>query len=605
MFSRPRLCTLLVCLGLAAGSSAASSLDRVAAESARANELFERAFQDRVDRSPEFQTALGLKTNYGRWDDRSDARAIEDAERALRFLSELKRTVDYRLLDDPTRLSYRLFEYDAERTAQGVRFRHNGYVISQTGGRLTGMTNLLVTTHRIDSKSDAEAYVERLRGFAPALDQVVDELKLQRSRGVVPPRWVFPKAAEVARNIVSGAPFSDTGADSPLWADFKAKVANLADVDEPTRAALRREAQAALVEAVRPAVERVLASWSELERVATDDDGVWKFADGRAYYNFRLEASTTTSLTADEIHRIGLDEVARIQDEMRTVMTRVGFTGDLQAFFRFVREDPQFYLPNTPEGRQTYLDRATAVADDMKARLDTLFLRKPKADLVVKATEPYREKTASKAFYQRPAPNGTRPGMYYVTLYNMREMPTYQLEAIAYHEGVPGHHMQIAIAQELENVPRFRRFGGQIAYIEGWGLYCELLPKEIGLYQDPYSDFGRLAMELWRAVRLVVDTGIHAKRWTRQQAVDYFVNNNPLSEAEAVREIERYIMNPGQATSYKIGMLRILELRDYARKALGSTFDLREFHDVILRDGPLPLDVLEEQVNAWVAAKQT
>jgi uncharacterized protein (DUF885 family) len=605
MFSRPRLCTLLVCLGLAAGSSAASSLDRVAAESARANELFERAFQDRVDRSPEFQTALGLKTNYGRWDDRSDARAIEDAERALRFLSELKRTVDYRLLDDPTRLSYRLFEYDAERTAQGVRFRHNGYVISQTGGRLTGMTNLLVTTHRIDSKSDAEAYVERLRGFAPALDQVVDELKLQRSRGVVPPRWVFPKAAEVARNIVSGAPFSDTGADSPLWADFKAKVANLADVDEPTRAALRREAQAALVEAVRPAVERVLASWSELERVATDDDGVWKFADGRAYYNFRLEASTTTSLTADEIHRIGLDEVARIQDEMRTVMARVGFTGDLQAFFRFVREDPQFYLPNTPEGRQTYLDRATAVADDMKARLDTLFLRKPKADLVVKATEPYREKTASKAFYQRPAPNGTRPGMYYVTLYNMREMPTYQLEAIAYHEGVPGHHMQIAIAQELENVPRFRRFGGQIAYIEGWGLYCELLPKEIGLYQDPYSDFGRLAMELWRAVRLVVDTGIHAKRWTRQQAVDYFVKNNPLSEAEAVREIERYIMNPGQATSYKIGMLRILELRDCARKALGSTFDLREFHDVILRDGPLPLDVLEEQVNAWVAAKQT
>ncbi len=294
----------------------------------------------------------------------------------------------------------------------------------------------------------------------------------------------------------------------------------------------------------------------------------------------------------------------RIQGEMRGILAQLRFDGDLQAFFRFVREDPQFYLPDDEAGRAVYLERSTAVIEDMKTRLDGLFLRQPKADLVVKATEAYREKTAAKAFYQRPAPNGTRPGVYYVTLYNMREMPTYQLEAIAYHEGIPGHHMQIAIAQELEDVPSFRRFGFQTAYIEGWALYCELLPKEIGLYADPYSDFGRLAMELWRAVRLVVDTGIHAKRWTRRQAIDYFVANNPLSESEAAREIERYIMTPGQATSYKIGMIRILELRARARRELGTRFDLREFHDVLLRDGPLPLDILEEQVEAWIAQKR-
>jgi uncharacterized protein (DUF885 family) len=245
-----------------------------------------------------------------------------------------------------------------------------------------------------------------------------------------------------------------------------------------------------------------------------------------------------------------------------------------------------------------------SIVDAMKMRLDVLFVRKPRADMLVKVTEPYREKTAAKAFYQFPAADGSRPGMFYVTLYNMREMPVYQIEAIAYHEGIPGHHMQIAIAQELTDLPRFRKFGGYTAYAEGWGLYCELLPKEAGFYEDPYSDFGRLAMELFRAVRLVVDTGIHAKRWTRQEAIEYFLSNTPQSEPEVVREIERYITNPGQATSYKVGMIKILELRELAARELGAKFDLREFHDVVLRDGSIPLDILEEQVLAWIAANQ-
>jgi uncharacterized protein (DUF885 family) len=239
----------------------------------------------------------------------------------------------------------------------------------------------------------------------------------------------------------------------------------------------------------------------------------------------------------------------------------------------------------------------------MRPRLDELFLRRPRAELVVKATEAFREKSASKAFYEAPAPNGTRPGMFYVTLYRMREMPTYQLDALAYHEGIPGHHMQIAVAQELTALPRFRRFGGFTAHIEGWGLYAERLPKEIGLYADPYADLGRLCAEIWRAVRLVVDTGIHAKRWSRQQAIDYFLANAALSRDEVVREVERYVTRPGQATSYKIGMMKILELREQARRELGGKFDLRAFHDVVLGEGSLPLDVLEEQVRVWIARR--
>jgi len=304
------------------------------------------------------------------------------------------------------------------------------------------------------------------------------------------------------------------------------------------------------------------------------------------------------------IHNLGLAEVERIHGEMRDIMRDVNFDGDLQAFFEFTRVDSQFYYPDTPEGKERYLSEATAWIDDMKARLDTLFLVKPQADLVVKAVEPFREKSAGKAFYQRPAPDGSRPGTYYANLYTMEAMPIYQMEALAYHEGIPGHHMQIAIAQELQGIPKFRKFGGYTAYTEGWGLYAELIPKEIGLYDNPYSDFGRLAMELWRACRLVVDTGIHAKKWTREEAIDYLKRNTPNPESDLVKAIERYVVMPSQATAYKVGMLKILELRERAKQALGEKFDIREFHDVVLKQGPLPLTVLEGQIEMWIAKKQ-
>jgi uncharacterized protein (DUF885 family) len=283
----------------------------------------------------------------------------------------------------------------------------------------------------------------------------------------------------------------------------------------------------------------------------------------------------------------------------------VNFAGSLQEFFDFMEKDPRYYFTNNEEGRQAYLDSATAIIENMKGRLDELFITKPRADLEVKRVEAFREQSAGKAFYYRPAPDGSRPGYYYANLYDMAAMPKYEMEALAYHEGVPGHHMQIAIAQELEGLPKFRTLGGYTAYIEGWGLYCEAIPKEIGLYANPYSDFGRLAMELWRACRLVVDTGIHSKRWTREDGMNYYRKNTAAAEFEVESMVDRHIVIPSQATAYKIGMMKIMDLRNMARQQLGNKFDIREFHDVVLTSGALPLDVLEELVNQWIFEKQS
>ena len=298
---------------------------------------------------------------------------------------------------------------------------------------------------------------------------------------------------------------------------------------------------------------------------------------------------------------MGLDEVARIHTEMREIMRQVNFDGDLKSFFTFMRSDPQFFYPNTDKGRAAYLAEATRVVDDMKSRLDELFYIKPKAEIYVKAVEPFREKSfGTFAYYQGPAPDGSRPGIYYANLYRMENMPKYKLEALAYHEAIPGHHMQIAIGQELEEVPKFRRFGGYTAYTEGWGLYSEFIPKEMGLYSNPYSDFGRLSMELWRACRLVVDTGLHHKRWTREQGIDYLNTNTDSTEESNIKAVERYMVWPGQAVAYKVGMLKILELRENARMALDDQFDIRAYHEVVLGNGAVPLDVLEQLVDKWI-----
>ena len=425
--------------------------------------------------------------------------------------------------------------------------------------------------------------------LTPLFDQLIEQLKIREKKGIIAPKFVFAHVIRDSKNILNGAPFTD-GDDSTLLADFKRKVEKL-ELDDSTKATLIEDAKKALVENVKPGYSKLIAYVEQLEKKADTRDGVWKMPNGEAFFNNALARTTTTDLTSEQIHQLGLDEVARIHDEMRAIMKQVEFKGDLSEFFEFMRNDPQFYYPDTEEGRQRYLTEATALIDDMKTRIDQLFLTKPKAELLVKRVEAFREKSAGKAFYNQPAADGSRPGIYYANLYKMEAMPTYQMAALAYHEGVPGHHMQIALKQELEGIPKFRKFGGYTAYTEGWGLYSELVPKEIGLYQNPYDDFGRLAMELWRACRLVVDTGIHSKKWTREQGIDYYVSNTPNAKSDAVKMVERHIVMPSQATAYKVGMLKILELRQKAKDALADKFDIRQFHDVILSQGPVPLNV--------------
>ncbi|MFN3835264.1 MAG: DUF885 domain-containing protein, partial [Glycocaulis sp.] len=347
----------------------------------------------------------------------------------------------------------------------------------------------------------------------------------------------------------------------------------------------------------------LIATMERHREGAAAGDGAWRLPDGDSYYAARLVNFTTTDLTASQVHELGLANVARIHGEMRGIMDEVGFEGSLQDFFVFMREDDQFYYPNTDEGREAYLADATRLIETINTRLPEYFITLPQHELVVRRVEPFRERSAGKAFYSRPAADGSRPGIYYANLYDMREMPIYQMEALAYHEGNPGHHMQLSIMTDLTDIPAFRRFGGFTAYSEGWGLYTEYLPLEMGYYEDPYSNFGRLAMELWRAARLVVDTGLHDQRWTREEAIEYLIENTPNPEGDAARAIERYVVMPGQATAYMIGMIKILELRESAEERLGDRFDIRMFHEVILRDGAVPLAILEELVDAWVEAE--
>jgi len=578
--------------------------EQIAAESKRANEFFDKNFDDFVVRHPQMASQLGLKTNYDKWDDLSDASNAEDLAFAVQNLAKLKRDFDFAALDPQTQLSWKLFENDVQQNAEGFRFRFHNYPVNQMFGWHAQTPAFLINIHRIDSVSDAEAYIARLNALAKQADQVIANLELRAEKGIVPPKFVFPLVLDACRNVIKGKPFDATETDSTLLADFTKKVTALKDVDQPTRDRLLADANKALLSSFQPAYQKLIAFLEAQEKTAPAEGGAWQFPDGRSYYEFALRRTTTTKLTGDEIHDLGLKEVSRIHGEMGKIKEKVKFKGDLQAFFQFMRTDSQFYLPDTEEGRAEYLKRATIIIDTMRGRLDELFLTKPKADVVVKAVEKFREKSAGKAFYQQPAPDGSRPGMFYVNLAEMKSTPTYELEGLAYHEGIPGHHMQIAIAQELTGVPKFRRMGSRYtAYSEGWGLYTELIPKEMGLYQDPYSDFGRLGLELWRAGRLVVDTGIHHKRWTRQQAIDYLKTNTPNAEDDCVEAINRYIVMPSQATAYKIGMIKILELREKAKKQLGAKFDLRQFHDVVLTNGPVPLETLEELVNTWVKSK--
>ena len=580
-------------------ATAATDVD----QNAEINAFFEEYDAQQLARSPLGKSYRGIKdSDYGKWDDGSDEAEARyyDAERSA--LKEMRARFNPAKLNSENQLSFRLFEKRAARSEAAFKYNDYGYVFDQMNGAQSQIPAFLINIHRVDTKSDARAYVNRLYGIGPAMTQAISQAKARAAKGIMPPKWVFPYVISDARNVISGAPFGD-GPDAPLYADFKGKVAKL-KISQTEKDLLIADAAQALNASVKPAYEALIAEMRAQEKVAGTDDGVWRFPDGAGYYAERLSNYTTTNMTPDQIHNLGLAQVARIHKEMRVVQKKMAVKGDLQAFFKYMRTEPKFYAPETAEGRALYLSETQKAQDAVTPLLPKWFGVLPKAPLVVKAVEAFREKSAGKAFYQRPSPDGSRPGTYYANLYTMADMPLTEVEALFYHEGVPGHHLQLAIQTELKDVPAFRQFGGVTAYSEGWGLYSEKLAKDMGLYTDPARDFGRLQLELHRAIRLVVDSGLHHKRWTREQAIKYVEDNSADAPGGIVKAIERYIIYPGQATAYMVGRLKISELRDKAQKALGKKFDIRGFHDTVLKSGPVPLDVLEEQVDAWIATRK-
>ena len=561
--------------------------------------FLDACFDESVALSPEFMTSLGLKTDYGKLDDYTDAGADKGLALSEDQLKRMKAGFAFDKLNGQSQISWRLFEQSMEQAREGVRWRHYFYQATTNGSPAGDIPIFLINNHRVDGIGDAEAYISRIKDAKRVMTEVSASIRTSAAKGIVPPAFTFGPVEKDALNVLEGQPFSGTE-DSAVWADFKEKVGKLS-VPQGDKDRLLAEGKAALTGPFREGYDIFLKTQKDVQPLAKGNNGAWALPDGQAYYAFRLKTSTTTDMSAQEIHELGLKNLERIQGEMRAIMARVGFKGSLQDFFKTIKTDPKYQYPNTPDGKARYLADAKGYIAQVMKDAPKYFHRLPRAPLEVRAVEEWRQETASVAFYNRPTPDGSRPGIFYVNLADMTQVLKPQIEGIAYHEGAPGHHFQIALAQELQGLPKFRKFGFYGAYTEGWGLYSERLGKEMGYYVDPISDFGRLSLEAWRAVRLITDSGMHAMKWSREKAIEFFRENSMLSERDIVKEIERYLCNPGQATSYMVGQQKILMLREKAKAALGAKFDIRGFHDAVLKDGALPLDVLEQQVDAYVA----
>ncbi len=602
--------TLLSCSGENPGVETTAEVpaaDSAVSESERINAWFEEKNEERLAFSPMELTTLNRKEFY----DQIDQLTLEAAEEQLDWhaatIEEMQQEFDYAALDIETKTSWDTWIYMYERNRGLQNFASQYYIFNQMGGSHSFFPTFMINYHRVDTLSDMEAYISRLHEVGRALEQELEKAQSNAERGVRAPRFAYEIVIDEARKIISGVPFeSEVDSDSAIWSDSQAKIAALVEAGEIDAAAgeeLADQVRTALVNSYQPAYENVIA-WLSRDLDNTDPEplGVWALPEGTDYYNQLLSYFTTTDLTAEEIHQIGLDEVERLTTEMEAVKEEVGFEGDMPAFLDAVSSDSQFYYPNTDEGRQTYLDETNAFYDYIKERLPDYFGILPKAALEVKRVEAFREQDGAPAHYFSSSPDGETPGIYYVHMSDMNANPTYELESTAYHEGLPGHHMQIAIALESETIPEFRRQTSYNAYVEGWALYTEYLAWEMGAYEDPYSNLGRLSNEIWRGVRLVVDTGMHAMGWSKEEAVNYFAAHTLVPIESVIAEINRYLVIPGQATSYKIGMLKILELRERAQEALGEDFDIREFHDVVLSGGALPLDILDRRINNYIEA---
>ena len=575
-------------LALAACLTLTTTIAQGQTESERFHALLEAEWEYTMLEYPETATHTGYEGQNHRWTDRSTA-AIERRKEHLRELLTRVEAIDRAKLNPADRLNYDLYVYGARLDVAGLRFPDEVTPVNQMGGVQQGLAST-ITRMPAATVKQYEDIVARLEAAGARIDQEVRLLERGLELGLTPPAITLRDVAEQVRNQIVDDPMQ-----SPLLEPFAAFPNSISQAD---RDRLMAAAKRAYAEAVKPAYGRMHAFVvNDYVPAARESIGLSELPDGEAWYAHNIELETTTTRTPREIHELGLAEVKRIRGEMHTIIEQVGFEGSFQDFCEFLRTDPQFYFTDAESLLAAYRD----IAKRIDPQLSKLFGTLPRVPYGVIPIPSYAEKSQTTAYYMPGSPQAGRPGYFYANTYALDTRPKWEMEALTIHEAAPGHHIQISIAQELEDVPQFRRWSGPTAFVEGWGLYSESLGEEIGMYQDPYSKFGQLTYEIWRAVRLVVDTGMHALGWTRQEAIDFFAANSSKQLHDITVEIDRYIVWPGQALAYKIGELKIKELRARATHALGENFDLRAFHDACLENGAIPLEVLEGHIDAWIA----
>ena len=550
-------------------------------------ELLDDAWEWQLRENPVFASQLGDRRYNDQWTDIS-IEAIERRQQEQRQLLERLLAIDSTALDETGRLNYDLFRRDLQNDINGNRFRTYLMPVSHRGGVQT----LEATAEglRLQSGRDYEDWLARMDSVDEVIEQTMRLQERGRRAGYMPPKILMERVPpQISAQLVENA------ADSPFYAAFRDMPEAISAEDQER---LRKAARTIIEESIVPAYREYSRYFEETYLPASRDSiGASELPAGQEFYEHRTRVYTTTNMTPDEIHNLGLSEVKRIRTGMQMIIDELEFDGDFADFLEFLRTDPRFYYETPEELFDAYL----ATAKRIDPQLVQLFGKLPRMPYGLRPIPENIAPDTTTAYYSRPAADGSRAGYYYVNLYRPEVRPKYEIEVLTVHEAVPGHHLQIALSQELEDVPEFRKYSGFTAFIEGWGLYSESLGEELGLYKDPYSKFGALTYEMWRAVRLVVDTGIHQKGWTRQQAIDFFKANAAKTELDIVNEIDRYIGNPGQALAYKIGQLKILDLREEAEQALGEDFDIRGFHDQLLGGGALPLEVLETRMKDWLA----
>jgi uncharacterized protein (DUF885 family) len=566
--------------------------------------LYTRVFAAYLMRHPMVLAEMGVlnRVPFGSWRDRlddfSERAEVDEARQAKESLDRLMR-YDRRRMTSEQRLSADVMEWYLRDQVEGEKWRHHGYPVNQMYGFQQILPNFMLNTQPLHDARDARSYVRRVAAFPLAFDQTIERVKIREAAGVMPPRFVLREVRdEMLRFIDRPARQND------LYTHFAAGLDSLRDVSANERRRLLGDLERTLTDTVTPAYHRMIAVIAHQESLATDDDGVWKLPDGDAYYDYMLRHHTTSNLPADSIHALGLREVERLQTQMRGLMSRLPVhAGTFAEQLRQIRHDPAFGFPPGDEGRRQILARYQEILADASRRCDSLFDVRPRGTLRVERTPVFMEATVGGAYYNTGAIDGSRPGVFYTNLKDPTATRRPDMRTLAYHEGIPGHHFQGTIAIEMKGLPFFRRVLPFTAYLEGWGLYAERLALEHGFHQDAYDSLGAMGAELFRAVRLVVDTGIHRKRWTRDQAIDYVMTHTGMDSAATISQVERYIVFPGQACAYKVGQLEILALRQRAMDRLGSRFDIRRFHDAVLTHGALPLALLDRVVDQWIESE--